>query len=123
MGRNRAILGEIERGESVGEFAMVSRQPRSATILAMRDSDVVGISRQVYEELVAVHPGFLQAITRLIIERCRRIATQPQPSGRSVVTIALQSLDPALPLGDLAQQLTDQLSTFGPNPASGQSAL
>ncbi len=108
------ILGEIERGESVGEFAMVSRQPRSATIFAMRDSDVVGISRQVYEELIAAHPGFLQAITRLIVERSRRIAARPQPGGRSVVTIALQSLDPALPLGDLAQQLTDQLSTFGP---------
>ena len=107
-------LGEIERGESVGEFAMVSRQPRSATIFAMRDSDVVGISRQVYEELVSAHPGFLQAITRLIVERSRRIATRPQPSGRSVVTIALQPLDPALPLGDLVQQLTDQLSTFGP---------
>jgi predicted acylesterase/phospholipase RssA/CRP-like cAMP-binding protein len=108
------ILGEIERGESVGEFAMVSRHPRSATIFAMRDSDVVGISRQVYEELVAAHPGFLQAITRLIVERSRRIATLPQSGGHSVVTIAVQSLDPAIPLGDLVQQLNDQLSTFGP---------
>jgi len=113
-GQDAKILGEIERGESVGEFAMVSRQPRSATILALRDSDVVGISRQVYEELVAVHPGFLQAVTRLIIERSRRIAAQPPSIGRSVVTIALQSLDSALPLGDLAQQLADELSSFGP---------
>lgn len=113
-GQDPRILGEIERGESVGEFAMVSRQPRSATILALRDSDVVALTRQVYEELVALHPGFLQSVTRLIIERSRRIAAQPQPAGRSVVTIALQSLDPALPLNDLARQLAAELSAFGP---------
>lgn len=113
-GQEPRLLGEIERGESVGEFAMVSRQPRSATILALRDSDVVALTRQVYEELVAVHPGFLQSVTRLIIDRSRRIATQSQPAGRSVVTIALQSLDPAVPLADLAYQLAAELSVFGP---------
>lgn len=108
------ILGEIERGESVGEFAMVSRQPRSATILALRDSDVVGISRKVYEELVSAQPGFLNSVTRLIVERTRRIALHPVNSGRSVVTIALQSLDPAIPLGELTQELYTELSALGP---------
>ncbi len=51
-------LGEINRGESVGEFALVSNQPRSATVSALRDTDVVGISREVYESLISKHPGF-----------------------------------------------------------------
>ncbi len=107
-------MGEIGSGECVGEYALVSNQPRSATVIALRDSDVVGISRQIYEELVSEHPGFLSAITRLMVDRFRRNALQLGVKNHSVITIAVQPLDSIVPIQAVVQSLYAELSTFGP---------
>jgi len=113
-GNSPRILGEVERGESVGEFAMISPQPRSATIVAMRDSDVVEISREVFEKLSKEHPNFLHAMTRQIVQRSRRIAGQAATNGRTVTSIAVQPLNRGVPLAETVRQLVEQLSAFGP---------
>ena len=106
-------LGEIDRGESVGEFALVSNQPRSATVTALRDTDVVGISREVYEELVSTHSDFLSSVTRLIVERFRGLTLPSEAKDTSVITLAIKTIDPSVEIKEVVNQLKDALSNIG----------
>src|SRR5688572_25997617 len=49
-------LGAVTQGESVGETGLISGEPRSATVIAMRDSELLRLSRAAFERLIAAHP-------------------------------------------------------------------
>ena len=46
-------------GEIIGEMAMIGREPRSATIVAIRDSEVLRIPGPLAERLLASRPPFM----------------------------------------------------------------
>jgi NTE family protein len=63
--------GEIVPGETVGEMALLTGEPRNADVIALRDSLLLRISSAGFEELVERHPRLLRHITKSIIERFR----------------------------------------------------
>lgn len=66
------VLGEIGRGESVGEMALLSGDPRSATVYAVRDTEVIRLHKSGFESLIERHPAVMLELTRLIIARYQR---------------------------------------------------
>ena len=76
-GRLRAVasngraLSEMTRGESIGEIALLTGEARTATVLAVRDSDLVRISRQAFDEIVGKYPAVMQTIARIVVQRLR----------------------------------------------------
>ncbi len=76
-GRLRAVAGdgrvlsEMTRGESIGEIALLTGEARTATVVAIRDSDLVRISRQAFDEIVAKYPRVMQTIARIVVQRLR----------------------------------------------------
>ena len=64
-----AILGP---GAVVGELAMIDRMPRSASVVALRDSVLRFISRQAYEKFVLAHPETKQALLETLAFRLRQ---------------------------------------------------
>jgi NTE family protein len=77
-GERRTTLGEIGRGETVGELALFTGEPRSASIIALRDSALVKVTRQLVERALARSPQIALQMTRTIIERFRRSERQRQ---------------------------------------------
>lgn len=67
----RQVIGEIIRGETVGEMAIFTGDPRSATIVALRDSVLVKLSQTAFEQVIAAYPAVSMNVTRLIINRLR----------------------------------------------------
>ena len=63
------LLTEITQGDIVGEFAMFSHEPRSATVTAIRDSDVARLSKADFEALVQQQPQAMIHITNLLVKR------------------------------------------------------
>lgn len=63
------ILGEIGRGETIGELALFTGKPRSADVIAIRDSVAVKITREVLEKAIKKKPHVAIKVTRQIIER------------------------------------------------------
>src|SRR5579863_48145 len=49
-GRQR-IVNQIGVGETVGEMAMLSGEPRSATVIAMRDCELVRLSKESFDRI------------------------------------------------------------------------
>jgi len=65
-------FGEIAAGEIVGEMALITGEPRSADIIAMRDSVLARISKEQFETLVQHYPRALIQLTKTILERMRQ---------------------------------------------------
>lgn len=67
----RKILGEIGRGETIGELALFSGEPRSATIVAVRDTLLVKVTRAMIERAILQHPEIEMSMMRVVIRRFR----------------------------------------------------
>jgi CRP/FNR family transcriptional regulator, cyclic AMP receptor protein len=64
-----AILGP---GAVVGELAMIDWLPRSASVVALRDSVLRFITREVFDKTVREHPEAYQALLEILASRLRQ---------------------------------------------------
>jgi CRP-like cAMP-binding protein/predicted acylesterase/phospholipase RssA len=62
-------VGEMSPGESVGEMGVFTGDPRSATIVASRDSELLEFSKQEFDELTSQYPQLMRQLLRLLIQR------------------------------------------------------
>ncbi len=106
------VIGEIVRGETVGEMAVFTEAPRSATIVAIRDSLLVRLSKETFEEVIAAYPGVAMNVTRLIINRLQT-AQNPRKPIKKPVNICLFAVHDTIPLADFVEQLQPLLAKRG----------
>lgn len=76
-GRVEVLVGEevvevADLGAVLGEMALVDNGPRSATVVAMTDTEFAEIDRDRFEFLVAEMPGFAIEVMRLMASRMRK---------------------------------------------------
>jgi CRP/FNR family transcriptional regulator len=64
-----AILGP---GAVVGELAMIDRLPRSASVVALRDSTLRFVSQEAFDKAVSAHPEAHQALVAILASRLRQ---------------------------------------------------
>ena len=62
-------LGCIAPGESVGEAGLIAREPRAASVYAMRDSEVLRLPRADFDRLIALHPSAMLGMARIALRR------------------------------------------------------
>ncbi|MCA9270028.1 MAG: cyclic nucleotide-binding domain-containing protein, partial [Planctomycetales bacterium] len=107
------LLRELGRGEPVGEMAILTGEPRSATVRAIRDTELVRLSKAGFERLIAANPQAMLEIARVIIHRLQH-PTGPSTHQR-MTALALLPARAGLPVAQLAERLTDALSAAGHN--------
>lgn len=84
------VIGEVRRGESVGEMALLTDKPRTAAIRAVRDSRLVAFTKESFEKITARFPRALIAVNRILVERLSRATARAPVSGPGAVrTIAV----------------------------------
>jgi len=111
-GRERA-LEEVGRGQAVGEVSLLTGEPRSATVYAVRDSDLLRLSRAAFEELARLHPHAMLAIARAAAWRLRRSSTGDAGRASPPTTFALVPAAPGVPLAAFSRRLLARLSAAG----------
>lgn len=92
-GETRTV-GEISRGETVGEMALLTGGVRSATVEAMRDCVLAGLDRPTFNELARACPETVLHVARVQFERLQR-ANQSRGSRKLRLSVAVFSADPA----------------------------
>ncbi len=107
------LVGEIGRGEMIGELAVLKGDTRSATVRAVRDSELVRIAREDLLALAQRHMQVLMQINDLIARRLRKQDAPPGHRESRLTTLALIPCDSSVPLRDFGRQLVDALGTFG----------
>ncbi len=103
------ILGEIGRGEPIGEMGVISGAPRGATVTALRDSVLMRLDASDFTELLQKSPAFALPLARKLIERM----SQPKgPNGpkKHVVNICVVPLDEELDVQALGARLRDTIA-------------
>jgi len=68
------LLGYIRPGEPVGEMAAIAREPHSASVFAMRDSELIRLPASAFDLLIHAHPAMMEHIARLMLTRARATA-------------------------------------------------
>ena len=63
------MVREMSRGEVIGEMSLYTGEPRSATVVALRNSVLVKLDKQHFDELLAISPQVSITFTRQIIGR------------------------------------------------------
>ena len=69
---NARLTAEIERSELVGETAWLLKEQRSATVFALRDSELLLLPSWVLDAIAAQSTNFSLALARLCARRLRR---------------------------------------------------
>jgi CRP-like cAMP-binding protein len=62
------------RGEIVGEMALITGEPRTATVRSVGETVIYEIGRQQYEPLLREYPEWLDDLTVLMHDRIARRA-------------------------------------------------
>ena len=65
------FLGVIKPGEPVGEMALIAGRPHSASVVALRDSEILALPREVFFEAVRTQPDVMIELSRLMLHRAR----------------------------------------------------
>ncbi|MBS0556052.1 MAG: patatin-like phospholipase family protein [Proteobacteria bacterium] len=103
--------GVVAAGETVGELGLIVDQPRSATVRALRDSELLRLSRRGFENLVARHPQAMLVTARLAV---KRLLARREGAGLSAPrTFAVLAHDAGVDTRGFAQSLREALARFG----------
>lgn len=111
-GRSKRI-GYIHAGETVGELALMSGEPRSATVTALRDSTLFGLDQAAFQRLIERHPHTSSELLRMLAARQVRMQ-RPASFSRQAGTITLISLDPELSSESFGHRLAERLDALDP---------
>jgi CRP/FNR family cyclic AMP-dependent transcriptional regulator len=63
-----AILGP---GSVIGELSMLDGQPRSASIIAIQDCELLFLTRDAFRQYVRAHPNVFELLTAMLVRRLR----------------------------------------------------
>lgn len=107
------LLAEVGRGEAIGELALLTGEPRSATVYALRDAELVRFPMSEFAELLAAVPQVMDRILRTLARRLVRHGGTPRPTEGSGLTLALVPATPDVAVGAVADRLAAALSRFG----------
>jgi NTE family protein len=85
-------IAELRAGELVGEIGFFANVPRTADVVAIRDTSVLALTRPAYQRLVeeapAIVEALLAALARRFAKETARIAPFPtSPKARTVALI------------------------------------
>ncbi|MBL8550144.1 MAG: patatin-like phospholipase family protein [Hyphomonadaceae bacterium] len=107
----QALMGHIRPGEPVGEMSLIAREAHTGSVFAMRDSEIVRLSRAGFEALMHADPTLMERIARLMLQRVRepqRMRPRSEPK-----VYALIGASPTIDLRLRARTLQTALSRLG----------
>jgi len=105
------LLGRIPAGETVGEMGLVSGHNRSATVRALRDTDLVRLPRESFDRVILMHPAAMLRVAQLLVGRLESNERRaPGPAARTY-TVLPQSIE--VDVGSFASELVAALGRHG----------
>jgi NTE family protein len=106
-------INTLTRGAVLGELALLSDSERSASVRAVRDSELLRIDKSSFDALLRSEPELALSLTRVLsaqLQASRAVQTSRRPRP---VTIALRALTPGVPLLEIADELSWAMCAWG----------
>ena len=109
---HRRLVAHIPAGETVGEMSLISGDAHSATLVALRDTELLRISPQGFDSLIARHPRVMLNLMRVLVRRLQETTRAPTDGARPK-TFAILPLQEGLEQSPIAQRLASALVDMG----------
>ena len=117
----RRQVAQIPAGETVGEMSLLSGEAHSAQLMALRDSELLRITPEGFEALVARHPRVMLNMMRVLVRRLHDTARSRHDASRPK-TFAIVPLQEGLGDEPIAHRLAGALVDMGSKAAVLDSA-
>jgi len=104
------LLGDVVPGESVGELGLLSGEPRSAGIQAIRDSLLIRLDRSNFENLGERHPALILKLAGNVAKLLQRRTSGTAATTRALKTITLLPLSNGTKIKQFCHEFTQQVS-------------
>jgi len=110
--KERRIVTEIGRGETIGEMGFFTGEPRTAGIYARRTTHLVRFLKPVFDRLSQLHPRAMLYITQLLIRRLKRTSgfTRESFERSNIVVLPISG---GAPSTDFTRRLVEALRVHG----------
>jgi NTE family protein/lysophospholipid hydrolase len=108
------VLEEIGRGGTVGDIALLTGEPRAASVHAVRDTYLLRLSRSAFDTLLERHPVAMLKIAEKAVLRLRHASRQHMENSSRPVTYAVIPAGADVPFAAFGDRLAATLGTFGP---------
>ena len=105
------VIGYVRAGEPVGEMSMLSGEPHSASVFALRDTEILTLTQSDVEEIIHDHGEFAAALSRVILQRARHPRSSFQQSAPRI--FALIATSPSIDINARAEDLATRISNYG----------
>ncbi|HEY9112388.1 MAG TPA: patatin-like phospholipase family protein [Rhodanobacteraceae bacterium] len=107
----QCLLGLVSAGMTVGELGLITGESRNNTVRALRDSELLCLSRDGFDQLVSRHPRAMLGAARAAVQRLLRRTRDEATSAPR--TLAILPFDPGLDVHAFAESLQRQLLAWG----------
>jgi CRP-like cAMP-binding protein len=71
-GTDEVLLGHVYSGELVGEISFLDNEPRSATVKAVSECDVIEIPQETLDKVFSTQPKWMEILVKTMAERLRK---------------------------------------------------
>ncbi|MFL5384695.1 MAG: cyclic nucleotide-binding domain-containing protein [Longimicrobiaceae bacterium] len=105
-------VGEVGRGQSLGEMAFFTGAPRSARASAVRDTVLVEFTNAEFDALVSTRPQLMRHVAAGLVERLNR--ANSHASSVQVTNLAVLAASPGAPVAAFCERLAGALARMGP---------
>lgn len=106
------VVGEVAPGETVGEMSLLTGEPRSATVVALRDSVLQECGREDFDALMEKYPGLSMHLAGILVERLKR-ANRRTTGTRGRMSIAVVPLHDGIDPDVFIRPFVRTIETFG----------
>jgi NTE family protein len=109
----RRTVSRVLAGDTVGEMGLISGRPRSASVVALRDTELARLSREAFDRVFRQRPEAMLRIAQLTVDRLESSESRPRGSAPGVRTFALLPQSSDVDIATFAKQLVSALRTLG----------
>lgn len=110
-GQELQFLGVIRPGEPAGEMALIAGAPHSGHVVALRDSEIFALPRDIFFEAAEDDPAVMTELARLMILRSRQAATKASVGEPSVYGFI--GVGETVPIRPLVDRIAREVGRLG----------
>ena len=105
------VVGYIRAGEPVGEMSLLAGEDHSASVIALRDTELFSITREEVDRIIHDHGEFAGALARTILKRARHPTSSFQKSAPRIFVLLASSR--SIDVDERCRDLAARVARYG----------
>jgi NTE family protein len=108
----RRLVATVPAGETVGEMSLLTGEPHSATLVALRDTELLRLGPKAFDMLLTRYPRVMFNLLKIVVRRLRQ-TTRGNQHKTQPKTFAVIPLQRGLENDPVARNIAETLVSMG----------